>query len=251
MVNTYIYINIYNNSKNAKIVLYLKTFVVGAVDGTHIVIDPPKDGKDDYIDRKGQTSICLQGICDENRKFIDIFVGYPGSVHDSRVLQNSFIFPKLERLCKGIQAFFVLKNEKINVCIFCLDYWILGDSAYPLQKAVLTPYRDNGHLSSSQKFYNRKLSSARVYIEHTFGILKQRFRQLYYCKLRGMDKLCHFVRACCVLHNLANDTDLNFQCSAEVEMLNNTVEHESCTSSSTVAKTQRNSVCDELWTNKT
>lgn len=60
-----------------------------------------------------------------------------------------------------------------------------------------------------------KLSSGRVAIEHSFGILKQRFRQLYYCKLRGAKKLCHFIRACCVLHNdlefILEETDKNFE----------------------------------------
>lgn len=74
----------------------------------------------------------------------------------------------------------------------------------------MTPYRDNGHLTGAQKDFNIKLSSCRVSIEHSFGILKQRFRQLYYCKLRGAKKLCHFIRACCVLHNIANEDDLDF-----------------------------------------
>lgn len=87
---------------------------------------------------------------------------------------------------------------------------MLGDSAYPCLKHLITPYKDNGHLSSTQKKFNMKLSSGRVAIEHSFGILKQRFRQLYYCKLRGAKKLCHFIRACCVLHNIAAETDLEF-----------------------------------------
>ncbi len=73
---------------------------------------------------------------------------------------------------------------------------------------VLPPYKDNGHLTVAQKHFNYKLSSSRVMIEHAFGILKQRFRQLYYCRLKGNRTLCHFIRACFVLHNLANATDL-------------------------------------------
>lgn len=84
---------------------------------------------------------------------------------------------------------------------------LLGDSAYACSDHLLTPYRDNGHLTARQKNFNRKLSSCRVYIEHTFGLLKQRFRQLYYCKLRGLKYLCHFIRATCVLHNLCDMED--------------------------------------------
>lgn len=80
----------------------------------------------------------------------------------------------------------------------------MGDSAYPLLPHLLTPYKDNGHLTGPQKFFNRRLSSCRVTIEHTFGILKQRFRQLYHVKLKGHERICHFIRACCVLHNICS-----------------------------------------------
>ncbi|KAI8117724.1 putative nuclease HARBI1 [Lucilia cuprina] len=159
--------------------------VIECIDGTHITIDKPLNLKNQYIDRKGNVSICMQEICNEKKKFISIFVGYPGSSHDSWIYQNSTIF------------------NKINS--YCGENYLLGDSAYPCSKHLITPYRDNGHLT-----INIKLSSARVSIEHTFGILKQRFRQLYYCKLKGVKKVCHFIRACCVLHNISSENDLDF-----------------------------------------
>lgn len=127
-----------------------------------------------------------------------------------------------------------------EINFFITDYYILGDSAYPCLENLLTPYRDNGHLSRKQKNYNMKLSSSRVYIEHSFGILKQRFRQLYYCKLRGMRKLCHFIRACCVLHNLANENDLTFSTEDTPDPF-----HYDAVDNST-GKFVRDKVCDEL-----
>lgn len=76
-------------------------FTKGCIDGTHIVIDPPDKSKDDYIDRKGLTSLVLQAICNEQKKFINIFVGFPGSSHDSWVLQNSPIHSQLTAVCGG------------------------------------------------------------------------------------------------------------------------------------------------------
>nr|CAI5866737.1 unnamed protein product [Callosobruchus analis] len=32
-------------------------------------------------------------------------------------------------------------------------------------------------------------------------MLKQRFRQLFHLKARKIEDMCHFIRACCVLHN--------------------------------------------------
>lgn len=79
----------------------LYSFFQGCIDGTHVVIDPIEKNKDDYIDRKGLTSICLQGVCNEDEKFKDIFVGYPGSSHDSWVLQNSTPYDRLSELHVG------------------------------------------------------------------------------------------------------------------------------------------------------
>ncbi|KAJ8967518.1 hypothetical protein NQ314_002833 [Rhamnusium bicolor] len=54
----------------------------------------------------------------------------------------------------------------------------------------------------------QKLSHCRVLIENTIGLLKQRFRQLYNLKSRNIDFICHFLLACCVLHNMCTDDDI-------------------------------------------
>lgn len=182
-----------NNSGKAATAAYFyqkKGFpgVIGAIDGTHIQIDPPKEGSDDYINRKGYHSVVLQGITNEHNKFIDIFVGFPGATHDARVFRSSPIFNKL--------------SDTYD------KYYLIGDSAYPCLKWCITPYRDNGHLNIAQKYFNTRLSSTRICIEHCFGLLKQRFRQLYYLKLKGQERICHFVTACCVLHNICDDDDI-------------------------------------------
>jgi len=74
----------------------------------------------------------------------------------------------------------------------------------------MVPYKDNGHLTRAQRTFNRKLSSCRVKIENAFGCLKQRFRQLYHLKLRDIVRIVSVIHACCVLHNMANERDLEF-----------------------------------------
>lgn len=130
----------------------------------------------------------MQTVCDHKRKILDVFIGFPGSVHDSRVFRNSPLKNTLEEKCGR--------------------YFILGDSGYPLQSNLLTPYKDRGHLTRRQQNYNVKLSQNRYVIEHTFGILKQKFRQMYHLKIRSIRFIAHFIRAACVLHNIALDEDL-------------------------------------------
>ena len=43
----------------------------------------------DYFNRKGFHSIVLQRVVDHQCKFMDVYIGWPGSVHDTRVLANS------------------------------------------------------------------------------------------------------------------------------------------------------------------
>lgn len=73
--------------------------VIGATDGSHIRIDKPIEDPNSYINRKQYFSLHLQGVVNHNMKFIDVFIGYPGSVHDARVFRNSPIHNDLRELC--------------------------------------------------------------------------------------------------------------------------------------------------------
>ena len=60
--------------------------IEGAIDGSHIEIRAPSDNHKDYYNRKQFYSLVLQGVFDSKLLFRHISVGYPGSVHNSRVL---------------------------------------------------------------------------------------------------------------------------------------------------------------------
>ncbi|KAJ8948005.1 hypothetical protein NQ318_011893 [Aromia moschata] len=156
--------------------------VIGAIDGCHIKIDKPQTDPESFINRKGFYSIHMQVVCDHIRKIRDVFIGYPGSVHDARVFRNS-------PLCA-------------NLAEMCGQYVLLGDSAYPLKANLLVPFKDRGQLTERQVNYNIQLAKNRYIIEHTFGVLKQKFRQLYHIKLRNIQTIVHLIRAACVIHNV-------------------------------------------------
>ena len=63
---------------------------VGAVDGSHIPIVSPHQCPADFYNRKGWHSIILQGTVDHAGRFIDVYVGWPGCVHDARHLANRY-----------------------------------------------------------------------------------------------------------------------------------------------------------------
>lgn len=156
--------------------------VVGAIDGCHIEIKQPVNNPIDYYNRKNTHSIILQGVCDDRCCFIDVFIGAPGRQHDARVYRNSPLYQQINELING-------------------EYHLLGDAAYPLSNNLITPFRDNGHLTPSQTHFNTRLSSARVTIERTFGLLKARFRRLKYLDIAEPMMANRIITSCCILHN--------------------------------------------------
>lgn len=62
--------------------------VIGCIDGTHIAIACPKEGPEDYINRKGFHSLNLQATCTADLRITDAYAGWPGSAHDARVLMK-------------------------------------------------------------------------------------------------------------------------------------------------------------------
>ena len=155
--------------------------VIGAIDATHVQIQPPHEHPQSYVNRKSY-SIILQAVCIHDTSFSHCFSGWPGSAHDSRVLKNSVLWDDGQ--------------------IACGDKHIIGDGGYPLKNWLLTPYRDNGNLNYEQKRYNFIHSSTRTVIERAFGILKGHFRRLHFIETKDMKTSCNITISCCVLHNI-------------------------------------------------
>lgn len=147
----------------------------------------------------------MQAVCDNRRRILDLFIGYPGSVHDSRVFRNSPLGNNLEEKCRR--------------------YHLLADSGYPLKANILTPYKDRGNLTERQLNYNVKLNSNRYVIEHCFGMLKQKFRQLYHVKLRSIPYIVHLIRAACVLHNVSIEDEFAPNLN-DINLEENIIQHE-------------------------
>lgn len=94
-------------------------------------------------------------------------------------------------------------QQKCYQQFFPNDSHLLGDAAYTCQRHIMVPYRDNGHLTPQQTRFNKKLSSARMMVERSIGLLKGRWRCLLdKLPMRRTDLIPRYIIACCVLHNL-------------------------------------------------
>ena len=167
----------------------------GAIDGSHIPVRPPALNHTDYYNRKGWYSIIVQAVVDHNYLFTDLCIGWPGSVHDARVLANSGIYKKYNN--KEI-----LQGEELCINGCEIPAFLVGDSAYPLLPWLLKPFATSPFLTSEQKSFNYRISRGRVVVEIAFGRLKARWRRLNKQNDMFVSNVPNVVAACCVLHNV-------------------------------------------------
>lgn len=164
--------------------------MIGVIGESHMKIKTPSKDKEpaEYVNAKGYHSVVLQAVAREDLRFIHASCGWPGKVLDNRVIRNSELWTEGVHLCGG--------NH------------IIGDSAYPLRRWLLTPYRETGLLVEHQTNFNIRLSSALYLVENAVAQVKGRFRRLLFLDIREIDTITKTVIVGCVLHNLclaAND----------------------------------------------
>ena len=100
-----------------------------------------------------------------NLVFLDVATEFPGSRHDSRNLRRA---ENRENLAQPED---VVENSRIKPLL-------LGDGAYLMPPWLIKPFQFGPAFTSSEKNFNRKLSSTRVTVERAFGILKAPWRFL-------------------------------------------------------------------------
>jgi len=163
---------------------------IGFIDGSDATFyRAPQDDKQTYWSRKKKYCMQFQIVCDPSKLIRNLFTGYPGSVHDAKVYASSPVLSLVHTY-------------------FSPDEYILGDSAYPNSNTLIVPFRRKlgGHPPNQRKF-NRQLAGQRVAVEHTIGILKGRFQSLQGLRVNvnkalGHRKVCNWIEACAVLHNI-------------------------------------------------
>ncbi|KAI4455537.1 hypothetical protein MML48_9g00013212 [Holotrichia oblita] len=168
--------------------------IIGCIDCTHIAIFPsrvedPEYPEHLYLNRKGYHSINVQLVCDSNMTIININARYPVSTNDAFIWNNSNLQRSLRR---NLHA---AGNS---------DYYLLGDSGYPLRSWLMTPIEEEPAPHSPEFRYSASHKMIRSIIERCNGVLKMRWRCLLKHRVLhyAPDHACKIINACAVLHNL-------------------------------------------------
>ena len=171
-----------------------------AIDGCHISIKCPAGGLEsskEYHNFKNFYSIVLMGMVDAKYRFIWASCGYPGNSHDSIIMQSTTLW-------QDITQGEILPGIAKNVGGVDVPPLIVGDSAFPFQTWLMKPYT-NAVLTEKQKYFNYRLSRARMVTEGAYGQLKGQWRVLYRRNECNHKNVRTVTMACIVLHNICID----------------------------------------------
>lgn len=174
----------------------------GAIDATHIVMTlPAVETSDDWCDQENNYSMFVQGVFDDEMRFLDIVTGWPGGMTVSRLLKCSGFY----KLCEA--------GERLNGNLRTLSEgveirdFVVGGSSYPLLPWLITPY-ETDNISASTSAFNVIHDAARMLAVKGFSQLKGSWRILNKVMWRpDKQKLPSIILVCCLLHNIIIDNE--------------------------------------------
>ncbi|XP_026474640.1 putative nuclease HARBI1 [Ctenocephalides felis] len=175
--------------------------IIGCLDCTHINITvPQKDHPENpavlFLNKKGSYSLNVEVICDADERVIFASTTYGGSASDAAIWQKSPIRALLHKNAED-------------------ETYIIGDSSYPSEKYLLTPYRTPKN--PTEENYNKCLQKTRQVMDRTLGAIKNRFRCLHPQKILHYtpDVAGKIVYAVFTLHNICREHDDPIDCVLE------------------------------------
>ncbi len=120
---------------------------------------------------------------DRKGLFWDLCIGFPGSVHDARVLKQSHL---RERLNDG----HILGQNKVNIAGCDVGHFLIGDPAFPLQNWLMKPFSDTGRLTPHKQC--KVCSGDELWEAERTMALSPKAKRLQPgpCKEDGADLLC-------------------------------------------------------------
>lgn len=170
--------------------------VCGAIDGKLIkAFKPDNSGSDFYCVHKSTFGVILLAVVDGDYRFLYYNIGSKGTEGDSTVFKRSSFYQALQTNLLNIPESLYIQELDIN-----MPFLFLGDNAFEFNRRMLCPF-DKRFMIRREQIFNYKMSSTRIIVEQTFGIMVQRFRCLLgplYVDPSGLDEV---VSAIVTLHN--------------------------------------------------
>ena len=145
----------------------------GAVEGCHLPIKCPDGGLEackEYHNFKNLYSIVLIAIVDAKYCFTWASCGFPGNNHDSVIFQSTNLYEQVTE--HSLIPAMAKEQDGTDIPLL-----IIADSAFPLSPWIMKPY-GNAVLTQGERYFNYRLSRARMVTEGAYGRLKGRWRIL-------------------------------------------------------------------------
>ncbi|GBG92200.1 hypothetical protein CBR_g54645 [Chara braunii] len=170
----------------------------------YLEIDNMSQGnKTIYPSNLADTSARGGMVVDLDLRITDVFVGYPGSCHDIRILQLSSLWARAEEgdlFCgPAVVLPFGVKRHR----------YILGNNGYPPLEWIIVPYGGTDQYADEERFDNKQ-KVARGAVEKAFGRLKGMWRLFLCTHQTNMDTFPQQFQVVCILHNILLDAGMDF-----------------------------------------
>ena len=166
---------------------------VGSWDRFHVHVST---GLKNHYSFKNRYTITNMGLIGYNKRFLALTAGAPGSTHDARLLRRSKAFTDIVSGNALPDKAIILSEDIGDIPLITI-----GDSAFPRYSWLLKMFNENTQ-DPKEKYFNKKLCSARVVAENCYGMLKGRFRIIYKKCECQLSNAKYIIMACVLLHNL-------------------------------------------------
>ena len=180
---------------------------IGAIDGKHLVMQPPPGACSKYYNYKHTHSIVLLAVAGPNYECLYADIGTNGRVSDGGVWGKCTLAHKCEN-----EQNFLPEPECLPFGEEKADFVFVADDAFALKNYLMKPFPQVG-LDDEKRIYNYRHSRARRISENLFGIIANRWRVFRTVILLSPETIQILAMATLALHNfLRQSSSKNIYC---------------------------------------